>query len=83
MKRICFICMWTAPAIPAFAAGGAATATGPESAAIPLSTGWVEGFLLLIVWLFVAAVVIGPLITFFNLAPKSQQQFIDDKKIRY
>jgi hypothetical protein len=57
--------------------------SGGDRAAIPLSTGWVEGFLLLIVWLFVAAVVIGPLITFFNLEPKSQQQFLDDKKIRY
>ena len=70
-------------ATPAFAAGGPTSAANSETAAIPLSTGWVEGFLLLIVWLFVAAVVIGPLITFFNLAPKSQQHFIDDKKIRY
>jgi hypothetical protein len=82
MKRICFISTLFA-ATPAFAAVGPTSASSAETAAIPLSTGWVEGFLLLIVWLFVAAVVIGPLITFFSLAPKSQQQFIDDKKIRF
>ena len=78
--------MSLASATPVLAAdngGGAGGTGGADRAAIPLSTGWVEGFLLLIVWLFVAAVVIGPLITFFNLEPKSQQQFLDDKKIRY
>jgi hypothetical protein len=78
MKRICFIFALLASATPLLAADNAA-----DRAAIPLSTGWVEGFLLLIVWLFVAAVVIGPLITYFNLEPKSQQQFLDDKKIRF
>jgi hypothetical protein len=82
MKRICFIFTLLASATPLLAADNAGGG-GADRAAIPLSTGWVEGFLLLIVWLFVAAVVIGPLITFFNLEPKSQQQFLDDKKIRY
>ena len=80
MKRICFTWMSLALATPVLAADGA---TAGDRAAIPLSTGWVEGFLLLIVWLFVAAVVLGPLITFLNLEPKSQQQFLDDKKVRY
>ena len=47
---------------------------------IPLSTGWVEGFLLMIVWLFVAAVIIGPLVTYFRLERRSPQVFIDDRK---
>jgi hypothetical protein len=78
MKRICFILTLFSLATPLCAATADA-----NRAAIPLSTGWVEGFLLLIVWLFVAAVVIGPLITFFNLEPRSPQQFLDDKKVRY
>lgn len=75
--------MLLARAVPAFAASGTQADNLPNRAAIPLSTGWVEGFLLLIVWLFVAAVVIGPLITYFKLEPKSQQQFLDDKKVRF
>jgi hypothetical protein len=51
-------------------------------APIPLSTGWVEGFLLLIVWLFVAAILIGPLISFFRLEPRCVQRFSDDPKVR-
>ena len=78
MKQICFIFASLAGATPALAADSTA-----ERAAIPLSTGWVEGFLLLIVWLFVAAVVIGPLIRYLHLEPRSQQQFLDDKKIRF
>ena len=35
-------------ATPAFAAAGPTSTAGAETAAIPLSTGWVEGFLLLI-----------------------------------
>jgi hypothetical protein len=47
---------------------------------IPLSTGWVEGFLLLIVWLFVIAVIVGPLVKHFRLERRSPQVFIDDRK---
>ncbi|HUO10885.1 MAG TPA: hypothetical protein VM008_21465 [Phycisphaerae bacterium] len=77
MKRLVFILVLGGAATPLLAAGNT-----PDRVAIPLSTGWVEGFLLLIVWLFVAAVVIGPLITFFHLEPRSSQHFIDDRKVR-
>jgi hypothetical protein len=68
------------PAIPALAA----SPDNPDAARvpIPLSTGWVEGFLLLIVWLFVAAVIVGPLVTYFHLEPRSTQAFSDDRKVR-
>ncbi len=49
---------------------------------MPLSTGWVEAFLLMIVWLFVIAIIIGPLVKFFRLEPHSPQLFSGDKKIR-
>ncbi len=64
----------------AILAAPSTSATG--AVPIPLSTGWVEGFLLMIVWLFVAAVIIGPLVTFFRLGPRSAQLFTDDRKIR-
>ena len=77
MKRLVFTLGLYGAATPLFAAGNT-----PDRVPIPLSTGWVEGFLLLIVWLFVVAVVIGPLVTFFQAQPRSTQQFIDDRKVR-
>ena len=77
MKRLSFLLALFLPATPLLAA-----ADNPERVPIPLSTGWVEGFLLLIVWLFVAAIVVGSLVTFFHLEPRSPQLFSDDPKIR-
>lgn len=45
---------------------------------IPVQTGWVSPFLLMIVWLFVAAAVLGPLIHYFRLVKRSPQVFSDD-----
>jgi hypothetical protein len=75
-------------AVLGMSAGSSLSALGAEHPAsrdavfvpIPLSTGWVEGFLLMIVWLFVAAVIIGPLVTYFRLERRSPQVFIDDRK---
>ncbi len=52
----------------------------PGAVPIPLSTGWVEFFLLMIVWLFVAAAIIGPLVTYFRVERRSSEVFIDDRK---
>jgi len=78
-----FWLMLVLPAVPAL--GAMPDSTLPLDAAhvpIPLSTGWVEGFLLMIVWLFVAAILVGPLVKFFHLEPRSDQVFIDDRRIR-
>ena len=45
----------------------------------PLAPGWVIHFLLLILWIFVAAILLGPLIRYFNLEPTSKQYFSDDR----
>jgi hypothetical protein len=50
-------------------------------ALIPVSPGWIAGFLLLILWLVVAAIILGPLIRHFQLEPKSAQFFTGDRPI--
>ncbi len=54
---------------------------GGEVVPIPSQTGWVTMFLLLIVWLFVAAIVLGPLIHYFGLVRRSPQAFADDRRL--
>jgi hypothetical protein len=56
----------------------AASAPAPE-ALVPIMPGWVPGFLLMILWLFVAAILLGPLIRHFKLEPHSRQSFSDDR----
>jgi len=46
---------------------------------VPQTPAWVTSFLLLILWLFVAAILLGPLIRHFNLEPRSHQYFSDDR----
>ncbi|HVX85710.1 MAG TPA: hypothetical protein VH253_13090 [Phycisphaerae bacterium] len=53
---------------------------GVHDAPIPVQTAWVSPFLLMIVWLFVAAAVVGPLIHYFRLVKRSPQVFADDKR---
>ena len=63
------------------AAFAAAAVTNPRAAEIPIprSTVWVSGFLLLVVWLFVAAIILGPLAAYFKLGQgRSAQKFADD-----
>jgi hypothetical protein len=58
----------------------AQTAPAAGEVPIPVQTGWVGTFLLLIVWVFVAAVVLGPLIHYFKLLKPSSQAFADDRR---
>jgi hypothetical protein len=51
----------------------------PADSLIPLSPGWITGFLLLILWLTVAAIILGPLIRHFQLQPRSLQFFSGDR----
>lgn len=53
--------------------------SGP-AVATPTQTWWVGTFLLMVVWVFVAAAVLGPLIHYFALVRPSKQQFADDRK---
>jgi hypothetical protein len=45
----------------------------------PASPTWITGFLLLILWLTVAAIILGPLIRHFQLEPRSTQFFTGDR----
>jgi hypothetical protein len=44
-----------------------------------VSPGWITAFLLLILWLTVAAIILGPLIRHFKLEPRSAQVFTADR----
>ncbi len=59
----------------------AQTLPAAAAVAIPTQTAWVSTFLLLIVWVFVAAVIVGPLIRYFKLLKRSPQQFADDRRL--
>jgi len=66
---------------PSLSILAALSTSAPASGAellVPQSPGWVISFLLLILGLFVAAALLGPLIRRFNLEPSSQQYFSDD-----
>jgi hypothetical protein len=58
-----------------------AAATNPAGSQflVPTSAAWVVTFLLMILWLFVAAILLGPLIRHFRLEPTSSQYFADDR----
>jgi hypothetical protein len=56
------------------------TPPAPPEVPIPTHTAWVSPFLLMIVWLFVAAAVAGPLIHYFGLIKRSPQAFADDRR---
>jgi hypothetical protein len=60
------------------AAFSATDAPIPIPIPIPIYTGWVGGFLLMILWLFIAAIVLGPIVNHFKLEPRSAQKFSDD-----
>jgi Na+/H+-dicarboxylate symporter len=72
-------CMLAMPSILAVASSATATATSGAELLTPLAPTWVISFLLLILWLFVAAILLGPLIRHFNLEPASNQYFSDDR----
>ncbi len=66
--------------VPILAAAATTISASAAETPVPLYTGWISGFLLPIVWLFVGAVVIGPLVYHFKLEPRSTQLFVDDKR---
>ena len=61
------------------AAEHAASSPAGTDPLIPLSPAWITGFLLLVLWLFVAAILLGPLIRHFQLEPRSFQYFTGDR----
>jgi hypothetical protein len=71
-------------ALPALAAASeghasASGAAGPEVAVpIPVNPVWVSQLLLVVVWIVVAAVLLGPLVLHFRLLPRTTQLFADD-----
>jgi hypothetical protein len=67
---------WSAESLPAessSAAGG-----GGVGIAVPVATDWAAGLLVLIVWLLVAAVLLGPLLRRLKLYGRSTQVFAED-----
>jgi hypothetical protein len=58
-----------------------APTNGAAELLTPVSPGWITGFLLLILWLTVAAIILGPLIRHFQLEPRSLQIFTGDKPL--
>ena len=73
--------MFTAMVSPALASGtphGTTTALQEAAVPVPANPVWVTGLLLMIVWVVVAAVLLGPLIVHFRLLPKGEQVFADD-----
>jgi hypothetical protein len=79
LPRIIAVVLLSTAALPVLGADHVASRDA-AAVPIPLSTGWVEGFLLMIVWLFVTAVIVGPLVTYFRLERRSPQVFIDDRR---
>ena len=52
--------------------------SGAGSVAVPAATDWAAGLVVLIVWVLVAAVVVGPLMRKFKLFRRSTQVFAED-----
>jgi hypothetical protein len=46
---------------------------------VPVVTDWVPWLLLVLLWILVAAAVIGPVIRYFRAEPRSGQAFSDDR----
>lgn len=49
---------------------------------VPLSTEFVPPLLMVLVWLLVAAAIVGPLVRFYRAEPASGQSFSDDPPAR-
>lgn len=81
MKTVTFIAVLALTALPAVASTGhdphAVAGTQP-AIAVPTSLHWLPGVLLGVMWLVIAAAVIGPLIKWLDLMPKSPQLFEDE-----
>jgi hypothetical protein len=45
---------------------------------VPVSPDWVPSLLLVLVWLLVAAMVVGPVVRYFRGEPRASQTFSDD-----
>jgi len=67
-----------APAVASSAHDPHAVAGTQPAIAVPTSLHWLPGVLLGVMWLVIAAAVIGPLIKWLDLMPKSPQLFEDE-----
>ena len=67
------------PLLPTLAAETSTSAAAAAEYLTPASPAWITGFLLLILWLTVAAIILGPLIRHFKLEPQSTQFFTGDR----
>ena len=56
--------------------GSARAAEG--GVAVPLATDWAAGLVILLVWMLVGALLVGPWLRKLKLGPRSNQTFADD-----
>jgi hypothetical protein len=81
MRYLLFILLLATPALASSsheAVAGSSPATSHYSfVPIPGDPSWIGGTLLLALWLTVAAIILGPLVKYFNLMPKTRQVFSD------
>ncbi len=82
MNRICGIFAIIGLATNAFAAESPGGGGSAPAVPVPVSTEWAGSLLLVIVWLLVAAAIVGPVVRFFRIGPRSAQLFSDDRPIR-